>query len=126
MRSASRPAACAAGQRGAAASRRQRAAIPAPISAAPRDPHGPQGSGAGDAAWIIDPDTGALRELPMPDPDKDDIMPCSVPSRDFVATCVRRVRKDGPEPERHRAVLHVAGVMVAQGQPDRLLVAAEL
>jgi Tol biopolymer transport system component len=40
------------------------------------------GSGAGDAAWIVDPDTGAHRALPMPDPDKL-FLPCSVPSPDF-------------------------------------------
>jgi Tol biopolymer transport system component len=38
---------------------------------------------AGDAAWIIDPDTGTHRALPNPDPAAFDIFPCGVPSPDF-------------------------------------------
>jgi Tol biopolymer transport system component len=37
----------------------------------------------GDAAWIIDADTGAHRALPNPDPAAFDIFPCGVPSPDF-------------------------------------------
>jgi len=40
------------------------------------------GSGSGHLTWIVDPDTGAHRELPMPDPDKI-FLPCGVPSPDF-------------------------------------------
>jgi Tol biopolymer transport system component len=41
------------------------------------------GAGTGDAAWIIDPDTGTHRALPNPDPAAFDIFPCGVPSPDF-------------------------------------------
>ena len=40
-------------------------------------------SGAGDTAWIIDPDTGAYRALPNPDPERFGIFACGVPSPDF-------------------------------------------
>ena len=40
-------------------------------------------SGAGDAAWIVAPDTGTYRALPMPDPDNYDVMACSAPTPDF-------------------------------------------
>jgi Tol biopolymer transport system component len=39
--------------------------------------------GAGDAAWIIDPDTGNYRAPANPDPDNFDPLACSVPSPDF-------------------------------------------
>ena len=41
------------------------------------------GPGTGDAAWIIDRDTGTYRALPNPDPAAFDILPCGVPSPDF-------------------------------------------
>jgi Tol biopolymer transport system component len=40
------------------------------------------GSGSGNLNWIIDPDTGAHRELPAPDP-QTLFLPCVVPSPDF-------------------------------------------
>jgi Tol biopolymer transport system component len=40
------------------------------------------GDGSGGLNWIIDPDTGAHRELPAPDP-QTYFLPCLVPSPDF-------------------------------------------
>jgi TolB protein len=37
----------------------------------------------GSAAWIIDPDTGAHRALPNPDPDRFAVFACGAPSPDF-------------------------------------------
>jgi Tol biopolymer transport system component len=54
------------------------------------------GSGAGDAAWIIDPDTGAHRVLPMPDPDNYDVMACSLPSPDFARLACAGFGKTDP------------------------------
>jgi Tol biopolymer transport system component len=40
-------------------------------------------SDPGSSGWIIDPDTGAHRALPQPDPGRFDFFACGVPSPDF-------------------------------------------
>jgi Tol biopolymer transport system component len=56
------------------------------------------GTQTGDAALIVDPNTGTYRALPNPDPDKYNPMACDVPSPDFERLACAGFGKTDPSP----------------------------